>query len=97
MSVNIFDKSTGNLQQIAGNALIGGENGSSSDSSLIFRNKNDFPLEGETNILYIATDENIIYRWNGTLSQYISLINIPIEEITKSDIEKMFEEIEKGE
>ena len=74
MSVNIFHKSTGDLIQIAGNALVGGVgSGSSTSSSVIFRNKNDFPTAGDTKILYVATDEDVIYRWNGTLNSYVQL------------------------
>lgn len=74
MSVNIFHKSTGDLIQIAGNAMVGGGGSSSpTSSSIIFRNKADFPTTGDTKILYVATDEDAIYRWNGTLNTYIQL------------------------
>ena len=54
---------------------VSGSGGGSSiaDSNVIFRNKANFPAVGETSILYIATDENVLYRWNGTLNKYIQL------------------------
>lgn len=51
----------------------GGDGSSSANSNVIFRNKANFPTVGETSILYIATDENVLYRWNGTLNQYVQL------------------------
>ena len=52
----------------------GGSGGSSpTTSNVIFRDKADFPTQGDTNCLYIATDENVLYRWNGTLNQYVQL------------------------
>ena len=52
----------------------GGSGGSSpTASNVIFRDKADFPTQGDTNCLYIATDENVLYRWNGTLNQYVQL------------------------
>ena len=74
MSVNIFQKSTGELKQIAGNAPVGGSSGSaSSGANIVWRDKANFPTVGETGVLYIATDENVMYRWNGTLNAYVQL------------------------
>ena len=74
MSVNIFQKSTGELKQIAGNAPVGGSGGSTSGgANIIWRDKANFPAVGETGVLYIATDENVMYRWNGTLNAYVQL------------------------
>ena len=54
--------------------VSGGGGGSSiANANVIFRNKANFPAVGETSILYIATDENVLYRWNGTLNQYVQL------------------------
>ena len=54
--------------------VSGGGGGSTpTASNVIFRDKIDFPTQGDTNCLYIATDENILYRWNGTLNKYIQL------------------------
>ena len=54
--------------------VSGGGGGSSPiASNVIFRDKADFPTQGDTNCLYIATDENLLYRWNGTLNKYIQL------------------------
>ena len=54
--------------------VSGGGGGSSPiASNVIFRDKADFPTQGDTNCLYIATDENVLYRWNGTLNQYVQL------------------------
>lgn len=74
MSVNIFQKSTGELKQIAGNAPVGGSGGSTSGgANIVWRDKANFPTVGETGVLYIATDENVMYRWNGTLNAYVQL------------------------
>lgn len=74
MSVNIFQKSTGELKQIAGNAPVGGSGGSTTaNANIIWRDKANFPTVGETGVLYIATDENVMYRWNGTLNAYVQL------------------------
>lgn len=54
--------------------VSGGGGGSSpTASNVIFRDKVDFPTQGDTSCLYIATDENVLYRWNGTLNQYVQL------------------------
>ena len=55
--------------------LVGVSGGGSSPtaSNVIFRDKADFPTQGDTNCLYIATDENVLYRWNGILNKYIQL------------------------
>ena len=58
--------------------LVGVSGGGSGDSSptasnVIFRDKADFPMTGDITCLYIATDENVLYRWNGTLNQYVQL------------------------
>ena len=53
--------------------VSGGGGSSLADSNIIFRNKANFPAVGKTSILYIATDENVLYRWNGTLNQYVQL------------------------
>lgn len=74
MSVNIFQKSTGELKQIAGNALVGGSGGSTSGgANIVWRDKADFDAVGQSGVLYIATDENVMYRWNGTLNAYVQL------------------------
>ena len=73
MSVNIFQKSTGELKQIAGNALVGGSGSTSGGANIVWRDKANFPTVGETGVLYIATDENVMYRWNGTLNAYVQL------------------------
>ena len=51
----------------------GGGSSSTTTSNVIFRDKADFPMAGDTNCLYIATDENLLYRWNSTLNQYVQL------------------------
>lgn len=74
MSVNIFQKSTGELKQIAGNAPIGGGDGSASGGvNIVWRDRADFDAVGQNGVLYIATDENLMYRWNGTLNTYVQL------------------------
>ena len=45
MSVNIFQKSTGELKQIAGNAPVGGSGGNTT-SQVIFSKKAEFPTQG---------------------------------------------------
>ena len=74
MSVNIFQKSTGELKQIAGNAPVGSSGGSTSGgANIVWRDRANFPVQGESSVLYIATDENVMYRWNGTLNAYVQL------------------------
>lgn len=74
MSVNIFQKSTGELKQIAGNAPVGGSGGSASGGvNIVWRDRADFDAVGQNGVLYVATDENLIYRWNGTLNAYVQL------------------------
>ena len=53
--------------------VSGGGGSSPATSNVIFRDKTDFPTQGDTSCLYIATDENVLYRWNGTLNQYVQL------------------------
>ena len=54
--------------------VSGGGGGSSiANANVIFRDKSNFPAIGETSILYIATDENLLYRWDDTLNKYIQL------------------------
>ena len=82
MSVNIFQKSTGDLIQIAGNAMVAGGGTTPTGSNIVWKNRSDFSTQGETGILYIATDENVMYRWNGTLNKYVQLDDTAnIEEI----------------
>lgn len=52
MSVNIFQKSTGELIKIAGNAHIGGSGGSAT-SQVIFSKKSEFPTQGLADKIYI--------------------------------------------
>lgn len=73
MSVNIFQKSTGELKQIAGNAPVGGGESASGGANIVWRDKADFDAVGQSGVLYIATDENVMYRWNGTLNAYVQL------------------------
>nr|DAG25481.1 MAG TPA: Peptidase [Caudoviricetes sp.] len=73
MSVNIFQKSTGELKQIAGNAPVGGSGSTSGGANIVWRDRANFPVQGESSVLYIATDENVMYRWNGTLNAYVQL------------------------
>lgn len=73
MSVNIFQKSTGELKQIAGNAPVGGSGSTSGGANIVWRDRTNFPVQGESSVLYIATDENVMYRWNGTLNAYVQL------------------------
>lgn len=73
MSVNIFQKSTGELKQIAGNASVGGSGSTSGGANIVWRDRANFPVQGESSTLYVATDENVMYRWNGTLNAYVQL------------------------
>ena len=53
--------------------VSGGGGSSPIASNVIFRDKANFPAVGKTSILYIATDENLLYRWDDTLNKYIQL------------------------
>ena len=59
MSVNIFQKSTGELKQIAGNAPVGGSG--STTSQVIFSKKSEFPTQGLADKIYIDTDTSKSY------------------------------------
>lgn len=60
MSVNIFQKSTGELKQIAGNAPVGGSGGSAT-SQVIFSKKSEFPTQCLADKIYIDTDTSKSY------------------------------------
>ena len=66
MSVNIFQKSTGELKQIAGNAPVGGS-GVNTTSQVIFSKKAEFPTQGLADKIYIDTDtsKSYIYKDSG--------------------------------
>lgn len=54
-------------------AYIDGTNdGSGGDysSELAFENRKDFPLVGDTTTLYIATDEDMMYRYDAASKSY---------------------------
>ena len=59
------------------------ESGSgASKEELVFKSHYDFPAVGETDKLYIATDEDKIYYWNGR--HYVALVSEPeLPEITE--------------
>lgn len=40
---------------------------------LEFKTRADFPIIGDENMLYIATDENVFYRWESSSAKYIQL------------------------
>lgn len=64
MSVNIFQKTTGELKQIAGNAPVG-ESGSTT-SQVVFSKKAEFPTQGLTNKIYIDTDTSKSYIYKNS-------------------------------
>ena len=66
MSVNIFQKSTGELIKIAGNAPVGGSSGSTT-SQVIFSKKAEFPAQVLADKIYIDTDtsKSYIYKDSG--------------------------------
>lgn len=47
--------------------------------AIVFLPKGDFPLTGYANKLYVATDENEIYRWNNF--QYVKLNGVTIDDL----------------
>ena len=57
------------------------EGSQDSGKELIFNNHYEFPNTGVSNVLYIATDENVIYYWSG--SHYVAIANSELPEITK--------------
>lgn len=54
-------------------AKEGGGGGGKQKSELKFASRSLFPQIGETDILYIATDENAIYRFDVSTSEYVLL------------------------
>ena len=53
--------------------LVGVSGGAPTGGNIVWRDKANFDTVGQSGILYIATDENVLYRWNGTLNQYVQL------------------------
>lgn len=54
-------------------AKEGGGGGGKQKSELKFATRSLFPQIGEANILYTATDENAIYRFDVSTSEYVLL------------------------
>lgn len=54
-------------------AKEGGGGGGKQKSELKFATRSLFPQIGETDILYIATDENAIYRFDVSTLEYVLL------------------------
>lgn len=52
-------------------AITGSVRQSRNVRELRFEERNEFPEVGLDNILYIATDENVSYRWDG--EQYVTV------------------------
>ena len=65
---------TGKFVKLLVDGMFGG--------SIEFINRTTFPEIGDDQILYIAVDENIIYRWDNTLSEYVGLSTANIDEDT---------------
>lgn len=65
---------TGKFVKLLVDGMFGG--------SIEFTNRTSFPEMGDDQILYIAIDENIIYRWDNTLSEYVGLSTAKIDEDT---------------
>lgn len=40
---------------------------------LEFKTRDNFPIIGDENMLYVSTDENICYRWDADTAKYIPL------------------------
>lgn len=60
--------------------------------NLVFSTKASFPLPGEKETLYIATDEDTIYYWNTDNLKYQSLSGtFSGLEVTEEDIDKLFD------
>ena len=53
--------------------LVGVSGGTPTSANIVWRDKANFDTVGQSGILYIATDENVLYYWNGTLNKYIQL------------------------
>jgi hypothetical protein len=70
---------------VTGNASPLSYNG----DAIVFLRKGDFPNTGYPNKLYVATDENEIYRWNNF--QYVRLNGVTID-----DLDALITEINGG-
>ena len=55
------------------NLFVGPTGSGGSLAELNFATHMDFPNIGDPNMLYVATDENVIYRWDANKMVYISL------------------------
>lgn len=53
------------------------------DANLVFANHYEFPNVGQPNVLYVAEDENITYRWDDSTQTYVAL-NEPQVEVIQS-------------
>lgn len=94
MSVNIFQKSTGELKQIAGNALVGGSG--STTSQVVFSKKAEFPAQGLTNKIYIDTDTSKSYIYKD--SDYVLVgEGITVDDGISFDIPEARENLVSGE
>ena len=61
------------------------------NNKLKFNAKSEFPVEGTSSTLYIATDENKIYVWNSTNSEYDELTS----SVDTTEIENRLTELEE--
>lgn len=61
---------------VSGKATVGGGLKAASTvfvCELRFDYKSQFPIVGDDNILYVATDENIFYRWDSVFAKYVKV------------------------
>ena len=56
---------------------------------LEFIHKEQFPIIGDEDILYIATDENVFYRWDSQVAKYVQLTSKDVSYNDLKDIPKL--------
>jgi len=54
------------------------------DANLIFGNRHEFPNIGQSNVLYVAEDEDTIYRWDSATQTYRVLRTEPQIEVIQA-------------
>lgn len=78
---------------ISGKVRVAG----SGPAELIFSDRSAFPIAGREDRLYIASDENAVYRFDATKNAYVQLSCADMSEYyTKSEVDTLLEDCVKS-
>ncbi len=78
---------------ISGKVRVAG----SGPAELIFSDRSAFPIAGREDRLYIASDENVVYRFDATKNAYVQLSCADMSEYyTKSEVDTLLEDCVKS-